>query len=182
VRHDPARRTLLALTYQNLDETTRGYMLGEFEMDAGEGLLFLSSRLTGAGRRRFPELLAEAIRRYDDRWLAAQLIESLLMSGLAPQGHYRIDSRAPENLAEDEFNRYYMRGLCARAQAEGDRPVEVYRGRVVAALRPAILKQIGQRQAPGAMLSALHLAHRTDPGTSSPFGANAGLSIRLATG
>ena len=169
----------MALRYENLDETTRAFMLAEFDMDSHAGRVYACKRMTDAGQRQFPALLRQAIREKDDRWLAEQLHDRF--RDAVPVGA-RSDYAAVEGselIAEGEFNRYYMRGLCARAVEEGIAEVQVYRARVVAALRRSLLQCIGECHAPDAFLGDLHAAHRSAPASVSPFGANTGLTLRL---
>ena len=62
---------------------------------------------------------------------------------------------------------------------EGIAQVQVYRARVVSALRRSLLQCIGERHAPGPFLRDLHATHCSDPASVSPFGVNTGLSLRL---
>jgi len=57
----------------------------------------------------------------------------------------RVPKNAPQTLAEGEFNRYYIRGLCARAIAEGIDEVVVYRGKAVKDPRTESQAKIGKR-------------------------------------
>jgi len=169
----------VALRYENLDETTRAFMLAEFDMDSHAGRVYACKRMTDAGQRQFPALLREAIREQDDSLLAEQLHDRFRDAMPVGASSECAAMEAPGLLAEGEFNRYYMRGLCARAVDEGIAQVQVYRARVVSALRRSLLQCIGERHAPGPLLRDLHATHCSDPASVSPFGVNTGLTLRL---
>src|ERR1700736_5858800 len=110
----------------NLDQMTRRYMLQEVDVDVRVGRLYFSRRLTQNGQAEYEALLRDAIEQYDAHWLAAPLKAGGRMD--SPElsrsgGGAPIVKRTPfgdhETLAFGEFNRFYIRGLCARAVAEG---------------------------------------------------------------
>ena len=90
-----------------------------------------------------------------------------------------MGEQVAKKIAEGEFNRYYMRGLCARAIAEGVEQVQVYRAKVVATRKASTLERIGQFLSPATVLAEFHSAHRSDPALASPFGPATGLSMRM---
>jgi hypothetical protein len=175
----------MGFEFANLDETTRRYMLQELEHDLAQGTLYLSPRLSPEGRASYPDLLAEALRTHDDSWLAEQLRRR---GDLNPyeerhtaEGDLvtaRLPANAPEVLAGDDFNRFYMRGLCARALAEGVGVVEVYRGRASAQPRPESQALIGQSLPAADLLEDLRAWPRP-PVLGIPTGFNSGLTLRL---
>ncbi|HXF64871.1 MAG TPA: hypothetical protein VNK95_24810, partial [Caldilineaceae bacterium] len=123
---------MAAFHYENLDEATRRYMLQELERDREQGLLYLSPRLNDEGRAAFPALLAEALRAHDEQWLAEQLRAQGFLNPYEERHtahggivQAQLPANAAEILAQDEFNRYYMRGVCLRALANGLEVVEV---------------------------------------------------------
>lgn len=63
----------MGIHYENLDEKTREFMLEELETDIRHGKMYISPRLNSLGRSKWVELLREAIKSYDDVWLANQL-------------------------------------------------------------------------------------------------------------
>ncbi|MHB1318703.1 MAG: hypothetical protein ACYCYF_08820 [Anaerolineae bacterium] len=169
----------MALRYQNLDDQTRVYMLAEYDRDSADGRLYVCKRLKDAGRRHFPALLRRAIEQHDDHWLAEQLHELLLLTTFSGTGGPAVGTQVAEAIAEAEFNRYYMRGLCARAVAEGIEQVQVYRAKVVATRNAQTLEHIGQSLSASALLAEFRNAHETDPALASPFGDATGLSMRF---
>lgn len=176
----------MALKYANLDPDTRRYMLEELDRDLAVRTLYISPRLTDEGAEAYPELLHQAIENHDDAWLAEELrshdylhrVEERWKDGaeLIPA---RVPHTAAETLAESEFNRYYIRGLCARALAEGITEVEVYRGKEVQQPRPASQAKIGKHFPARVLLGDLRRAHGVESVLGVPAGPNSGLTIRL---
>jgi len=91
----------------------------------------------------------------------------------------KVPVSAPETLAEGEFNRFYARGLCARAIAEGISEVVVYRGKQVQQPRPVSQAMIGRRIDPTALLKDLRKSQGVEPALGIPPGPNSGLTVRL---
>jgi len=88
-----------------------------------------------------------------------------------------MNRQAPQTLAEGEFNRYYIRGLCTRVIAEGGGPVEVYRVRDSAWVRPGSEALIGTQIDAEQLLDDLRVHIGEEP-TLLPD-VNSGLSVRL---
>lgn len=169
--------------FENLDETTRQYMRQEFDLDVANNALYVDRRLNDEGMAHYATLLRTAIEGHDEVWLAEQLRpylnsseERRTTSGGTTIA--KVPIGAHQTLAESEFNRFYIRGLCSRAIAEGIESVEVYRGKEVGQPRPTSQAKIGQQ------LAVLPLLHdlRTAPGMDSISGLaapNSGLTVRL---
>lgn len=114
-------------------------MLTEIDSDIAGGALYLSPRLSLRGTQDYAELLKQAVAGYDDTWLA----DALRANGRInieerrrkPKGGYttaRVPMTAPaDTLAEGEFNRFYVRGLCLRALEDGTAELIVYRAKEV---------------------------------------------------
>jgi hypothetical protein len=179
----------IGLHYKNLDEKTREYMLKELQMDINQRRLYVSSRLNPRGKAMWPKLLEEAITGYNievpDDWLAERLKEGNYLESKEerrlPNGkitRVKVPANAHETLAEGEFNRYYIRGLCARAIAEGISEVIVYRGKQVRQPRPESRAMIGKRLDPKNLLEDLRASTGKDT-ASGLFGPNSGLTICL---
>lgn len=86
---------------------------------------------------------------------------------------------AAETLGEGEFNRFYSRGLCARAIAEQVSGVRVYRAKDVASPRSASISMVGQVFDPAILLDDLRTHIGVEPALGLPPGPNSGLSIEL---
>lgn len=172
----------MALAFRNLDEITRQYMATEITNDLAGGTLYFSSRLNPSGVAGWGALLAEAARVNNDDWLAVELVRLNLLNTTEVR-HYssgksssaKVPSNAHEVMGEGEFNRFYMRGMCLRAIAGGDRPV-VYRARDSRFPRPESERLIGQTLDPTSLLAALRASPDTNGALPNP---NSGISIYL---
>lgn len=173
------------MEYKDLDERTLTFMAQEVESDLAAGKLYLNPRLNEAGRQGYPALLLEAVKSHDDEWLADELDAwSYLKESETRQTESgetisaRVPVTAAEQLAEGDFNRYYMRGLCLRALDEGIPEVVVYRGRQASEPRPESEALIGESLPAKDLLEALRNARGDEPalGLAKP---NSGLTVRL---
>ncbi len=175
----------MPLEYHDLDPETRGFALAEFDTDRERGTLTLSNRIRPTRTAEYESLLREALAYYDDRWLEERVDDMVLDFELrrTPSGATttaRLPSYEPRVLTEGDFNRYYMRGVCARAIAEGRGVVEVYRARHSAEPRPESRELVGQRLDAAGLLQELRAtpadAEVDEPTIGRP---NSGLSVRL---
>src|SRR5437016_5927248 len=138
-------------TFLNLDARTRQLMLAEVERDEQQESLFISDRLTGQGRTSYKTVLKDAIQDRDPEWLADQFRDHGWMESTErrrkPNGGFsivKVPVNAPETLAEGEFNRFYARALCRRAQEDGVPNLVVYRAKPVSQPRWESEQKIGQ--------------------------------------
>lgn len=176
----------MSLNLANLDEQTRRYMRAELKEDVARGQLYVSQRLSPTGEADWPALLEAAIDAGDDASLARELQTGGRLNAYetrrTPSGGTttaKVPATAAETLAEGEFNRYYIRGLCRRALEEGLGMVEVYRAKQVSRPRPESERLIGQQVDPQALLDDLRTNIGTDTALGLPAGPNSGLSVRL---
>jgi len=179
----------MAFRFHDLDETTRSFMVEEVDRDTAQGILYLSPRLTDRGRRDWPGLLRAAVEKGDERRLA----ESLRGTGRLREVEHRQSRRgwgrphevrvpvtAPMTLAEGEFNRFYIRGLCLRALAQGIGEVAIYRAKAVDVPRPESARLVGARRPVTMLLEDLRThSGEEEPALRVPGGPNSGLSVRL---
>jgi len=174
--------TTVALDLVDLDETTRGHMLSELDRDIEEGSLYLGKDLSDAGQQRYPDFLREAIENGDDNMLEARLSEPGIFNamGLRQGKPVKVPSNAPQRLAEGEFNRFYIRGLCLRAIEEGIGQVVVYRARASSSPRQESEELIGSSLDAEALLNDLRENMGIDTAFGLPPGPNSGLSARLS--
>jgi hypothetical protein len=132
-----------------------------------------------------PALLREAVQHGTEQTLAQALArseywnayETRVRQGRAHQA--RVPHNAHETFAEGEFNRFYVRGLCRRAMAEGINELEVYRAGAVMNPRSQSQAMIGKRIGPGPLLNDLRTHQGVEPALGIPPGPNSGLSIRI---
>ena len=123
----------MALQLSDLDDRTRRCMLDELEADVAGRRLYLSPYLTDVGRAGCGAARSAAPHDGNDESLAAELRRPGCMGtpdGWKPGGLVRkFSSAAPDALAEAEFHRFYVRGLCRRALAAGNRALVIYRAK-----------------------------------------------------
>jgi hypothetical protein len=176
----------MPLKLENLDAQTRTHMTAEIKADITTTRLYLSNRLSGRGRADYPQLLQQAVEACDDSWLANELRSNGRLNEMEerrkPKGGTtmaRVPITAPETLAEGEFNRFYIRGLCVRALTAGTTELTIYRAKEVENPRPESVAKIGQRISAQALLDDLRANPGVDTALGLPPGPNSGLSARL---
>src|SRR5512143_78929 len=138
--------------FLNLDDKTRSYMLRAIEQAEHEGQINYSPRLNANGKEQWLGLLEQAAREHNEHWLAYELEANRLVKGFEvserPLGSYSIrhvPHTAAQTMAEGQFNRFYMLGLCKRAREEGIKQLEVYRAKQSAKPRPESEALVGLR-------------------------------------
>jgi hypothetical protein len=176
----------MPFNFQNLDNRTRKFMMDELEQDISTNNLYISPRLSSLGRGDYPDLLRRAIQSGDETTLAATLRGSgrmnLTEQRRTPSGGAttaKVPVIAPEMLAEGEFNRFYVRGLCRRALEEGIRELIIYRAKQVVNPRPESVAKVGTRIDAQALLEDLRRNPGVEPALGLPPGPNSGLSVKL---
>jgi len=171
----------MGIEYEDLDEKTRGYMLEELNKDIDSESIYYSPRLNSKGESEWIDLLRNAIEHHDDEWLANQIrrINGMKSYEMRQESKAKVPKNAHETLAEGEFNRYYIRGLCRRAIDEGISDVEVYRGKEVRNPRFESQKKIGERFNSKNLLEDLRESPGVEPALGIPPGPNSGLTVKL---
>lgn len=158
----------------NLDVITREFMLREIKTDIESNQLFISMRLNVAGKQEYPGLLKKAAEQYDESWLAFQLRNN---------GSYfdspEVQISEPDMLAEEEFNRFYLRGLCLRAIQEDIPTLKIYRAKDAGKPRPDSESKIGLDVSPKELLHGLRRNISIDAFLGLPSGPDSGLSAKL---
>lgn len=177
----------MTLNLADLDRA-REAMLAEVDHDIAAGVLYRSKRLTDAGWAAYPELLKDASARGDDATLAASLLQSgywfdqeQSQSSKGKVYMKKVPVNAHETLAESEFNRFYLRGLCCVALETGCSGIVAYRAKVVANPRPESEALTGKTFDPTTLLEDLRAHIGVDTALGLPQGPNSGLSGRLAS-
>lgn len=177
----------MSLQYFDLTPETRGLMAAELDLDIAspeDDRPYLSSFLSDTGKQRWVPELRRAIDSGDDRSLA-----SAITGGRFLNSHYiqnrktgpvqaKVPVTAPETLAEGEFNRYYIRAICAQAAAHGEE-ILVYRARYSANPRAESIRLEGATLDPQSVLADLRANPGVDSALGLPPGPNSGLSARL---
>ena len=121
------------MAYEELDQTTRRFMLQEFEAEERQRP-YRSKGLTESGLQAFPELMRQAISSGDEATLTASLanpgfwhsLETYTRNGKTSERRVNTQ-QAAERLALTEFNTWYVRGLGRRLESEGVQQAQVYR-------------------------------------------------------
>ncbi|MEO2210414.1 hypothetical protein ABGV40_05845 [Paenibacillus amylolyticus] len=172
----------MELYLENLDEETRRYMLQEFEYDLNNGNIYISGRLTESGKKLFPDLLKNSILHGNETTLSSELklymVKTEMKKKRGGAGYTTADvpHNANETLAEGEFNRLYMRGLCARVINESSGQLVIYRAKDVDSPRIESQAMIGQAIDPSELIATLRSSQGAFTAIPKP---NSGLSLRL---
>lgn len=176
----------MGLAYENLDETTRRFMLEEIDMDVQNGTIYISNYLNPHGCETWPGLLRAAAENGNDDSLAMAIRRDRCLKDRVerrkPKGGTTMAAvpiTAHETMGEGEFNRYYTRGLCRRAIEERLPYLEVYRAKPVQEPRPASQAKIGTHVDPGVILDDLRQTQGVEPALGLPPGPNSGLTLRM---
>jgi hypothetical protein len=176
----------MSLNLVGLDDA-RQAMLTEVERDIAAGALYRSKRLTDAGWAVYPDLLRDAITHGDDVTLTGALAQPQFwfaqeqsQSSKGKVFMKNVPVNAHETLAESEFNRFYLRGLCRVALDRGIIEVVVYRAKAVSVPRPESEALIGTSLDPAALLEDLRNSIGVDTALGLPPGPNSGLSGKLS--
>jgi hypothetical protein len=175
----------MSLNLIDLD-LVRDAMIAEIDHDIDAGTLYRSTRLSPAGWVAYPDLLKTAASMGDSETLAHSLANpafwNMYEEKPSPKGNPRkVPRTANETLAESEFNRFYLRGLCREAEGRGIPAVEVYRAKAVYEPRPESQALIGTLLTASQLLNDLRIHIGIDTALGLPPGPNSGLSGRFPT-
>ena len=175
----------MALNLVDLNSSVRQFMLDEINHDIASNKLYISPRLSDLGKQKYIDLLKESVLQQDDAWLA----ENLATPGIFNSTEMRrtktgvttakVPYNANEMLAEGEFNRFYLRGLCLYAIQSGLAHLTVYRAKETSNPRPESEAKIGAKIDPRVLLEDLRNHPGVDTALGLPAGPNSGLSARL---
>jgi hypothetical protein len=124
----------MAMHFEDLDATTRAFMLEEFEAEQRGEAPWRSVELTPVGQEAYVEQLREAIRGGDEEGLCVSLarapywnqMETYTRNGVTRERMINV-RQAAERLAMTEFNTWYVRGLARRLLFEGATQCRVIR-------------------------------------------------------
>lgn len=170
--------------FRNLDEKTRGMMLQEVFLDEQNNNIYISPRLNSHGENVYINLLRDAIRNGTDSELAFALNQNncfkLEENRNTKTGNkmVKIPYNANETLAEGEFNRFYIRGLCLRAIDE-QKKLQIYRAKQVSHPRSQSQLLVGNMVNPINTLNDLRTNQGIDASFGLPPGPNSGLCVEL---
>lgn len=126
----------MSMNFEELDSTTRSWMLRRFDAEEASGAPYRSKVLSSAGLALYPELVRSAIQDPSgtERSLAQALnyrefwntMDSYVRKGVWGERRVNI-GQASERLALTEFNTWYVAGLAHRLVDEGEGDCKVYR-------------------------------------------------------
>jgi hypothetical protein len=179
------REAHVALELTHLDPSTRQCMVAEFEADLAAGTLYRSPQLTEEGLRLYHHLLRSALVKGTDDSFAKALSSHEAIKPLGRWQHSKevgagdALAAATAILAEREFHRFYIRGLCRRAIAQGVDSLVIYRARPTDLGRKASDAMVGVRIVATSLLEDLRGAFRSLPPHGLPQCRDPGLSVRL---
>jgi len=164
--------------FRDLTDAVRQHMLAETDKDTADGVLVKSKRFTDDGVAGYPPLLRSAASEYDEAWLAEAIKGSFNATELRAGKTKAVPRDAHTLFAQNEFNRFYCRGICLYALANHTCSVRIYRARQSREPRPQSEAKLGKTLDAATVLKDLrdHLA------TDVEFGLpeiNSGLSLEL---
>ncbi|MGE5417764.1 MAG: hypothetical protein ACM3UZ_13585 [Acidobacteriota bacterium] len=175
----------MALELDNLDTKTRRLMMEELQMDIENRDVYISARLNQKGASMFTDLLKKSIDMGSANTFALDLKLNGCFNTTEPRSSRTggiTKSRVPENaheiLAEREYNRYYARAVCRRADAVSAF-VEIYKARQLEGLPPEVDSMVGKQLDPTHLLEALRKNKGFEPSIGLPSALFSGLSIRM---
>lgn len=161
-------------------------MLAELEADLADGSLYRSPQLSDDGLRQYHCLLRAALLAGTDDSFAEALSAQDAVRPPSRWQHPRevgpVEALADATirLAEREFHRFYIRGLCRRALDEGVETLVIYRARPPDSGRAPADAMIGVRIAVGSLLEDLRGTFRSLPPHGLPQCRDPGLSVRFS--
>jgi hypothetical protein len=160
-------------------------MLAELESDIEAGTLYLSPQLSDDGLRDYAGLLRDAILTGTEVSFAEALSLGDAVRPPSRWQHPREIGQAEAlldvtvRLAEREFHRFYLRGLCRRALEQGVATVTIYRARPADPGRAPADAMIGVRIDAASLLEDLRGSFRSLPPHGLPQCRDPGLSVRI---
>ena len=175
----------MSLDLPHLDSCTRSFMLAELEADIADGSLYHGDQLSEDGLRHYQRLLRDAIMTGTEDSFAEALCAHHAVRPPNKWQHLREvgpDEALAEmtiRLAEREFHRFYIRGLCCRALEHGVDRLLIYRARPADPGRAPANAMIGVRISVVSLLEDLRGAVRSWPPHGLPQCRDPGLSVRL---
>jgi len=174
----------MKFNFTNLDDQTRILMKEEITRAADNNEIYFSARFNDIGSSNWVSWLTEAAESHDEHWLAYQIEASGGMKDFEgrakPTDGYtvaHVPHTAAETMAEGQFNRFYIAGVCRRAIETGQSDVTIYRARHRGDPRPE------SRALEGTTTNARALLEQVR-GKQTSFGCavlkpNSGLSVQL---
>jgi len=165
--------------FLNQTDEVRKFMLDELNSDIQSDNLYLSSRLNKTGQERYLEFMRDAIQFGSEATLRTSLESGNFFNPTYErQGKsVKMPSNAAQLLAQGEYNRYYIRGICLKALNDNLESVEIYRARESSYVRPESEMKIGEKINAKALLEDLRSTVGQEPNILPEI--NSGLSVHI---
>lgn len=168
--------------FVHLDATTRSYMLAELDSDLATNTLAYSRDFNTNGRGQYPTVIRASLTDGGVDTLAAALLPAFFNPTRTDKNgkvtHLNLSDSAAK-FAGGEFNRFYLRGVCLRADADGVVELVVYRAKASAVPRPESEAMIDRRLPTGELLADLRANKGFGTYLGVPMGPHSGLSARF---
>jgi len=174
----------MKFNFENLNEITRELMISEINSDNEKERLYFSKRFNENGHKIYLSMLLDAVISGDEETLAISLktnncfAEKEARSGKNGITYVKIPETANRTLAENEFNRFYIRSLALQAITSGQ-TLTIYRARHSDNPRHESQIMIGVKILPDKLLTDLRNNIGVDTALGLPAGPNSGLSVKL---
>ncbi len=169
-------------TLHHLDGATRDHMVSEVDDDVRTDTLYHSRDFCGYGRANYPTVIRTSCERGDVDSLAAALLPAFFNPTRTDKNGRVTRLNLTDSalkFAVGEFNRFYLRGLCLRAGADGMTELTVYRAKISENPRSQSEAMIGARVSITALLADLRANKGLDTHLELPPGPHSGLSARF---
>lgn len=176
----------MGYNFRNLDAHTRTLMIEEISGDVACHALKLPHRLTPAGQSEYPGLLRSAAATGSEETFAAQLrskaalVNSEMRRGKTGATKTAVPVNAAEIMADEEFNRFYVRAICRLAIENGSGKVEVYRAKTTPDAANEVELGIGKQHDAARLLADLRNSVDLDAALGLSSGRHAGLTLAPA--
>ena len=122
--------------FVDLNKTSRQFMLEAIEEAQQSDNIYFSKKFNENGIKQWLSLLKLAASEHNEHWLSFKLEENQLFSlfegAQKPSGGYtikHIPHTAAETIAEGQFNRFYILGLCKLAKSKNIDNLIIYRAK-----------------------------------------------------
>ena len=169
----------MSFNFEDLNQSVREKMLEEIQLDISNNKLYSSKRFSQKGIEDYPNILLKHVATGDEVSLGNELSQDGRFNSIeqTKAGPKKVPFNAHETLAEDQFNRFYVRALCLVA-IETNKSLQVYRAKNVLNPRTASQQKIGELVNPLQLLNDLR-SNGLDTALGLPAGPNSGLSVKL---
>ncbi len=115
------------MNFEDLDQTTRDFMLREFDREQQSGNPYQSTVLSQQGLLAFSAAMRDAVAHHNEVWLMQQMSVDAYWEQNQGGGAAVNPAQAAERLSLTEFNTWYTTGFAARLLSEGETQCQAYR-------------------------------------------------------